>query len=76
MIEKAIQMAQLPAYIYYKMQEVFTLFEQGELKGQKARCMKGATMKKALEGKLAAKLPQFQLFQGLDVSVATMFSLS
>lgn len=57
------------------MQKVFTFFEQGELKGQKARYMKGTTLKKAMEGKLAAKLPQFQLFQGLDVRGETFVVL-
>lgn len=68
MIDQAIQMVLLPGCIYHKMQEVFRLFEEGKLKGQKPRVMKGVTLKKALEGKLAPKLPQFKVFQGLDVS--------
>lgn len=71
MIEQAIQMALQPALIYHKMQEVFTKFEEGKLKGQKERRMKGVMLQKALEGKLAAKLPQFKMFQGLSVSVET-----
>lgn len=69
MIEQAIQMALQPAIIYYKMQDVFGKYEEGKLKGQKGRLMKGAMLQKALEGKLAAKLPQFKIFQGLDVSI-------
>ncbi len=69
MIEQAIQMALLPATVYHKMQSVFTMYEKGELKGQKSRRMEGVTLQKALEGKLAAKLPQFKIFQGLDVSL-------
>jgi hypothetical protein len=70
MIEQAIQMALLPASIYHKMQAVFERYEGGKLKGQRERVMKGATLQKALEGKLAPKLPQFKIFQGLDVSVS------
>lgn len=61
-------MALLPASIYHNMQLVFAMFEKGELKDQKPRCMKGVTLQKALEGKLSAKLPQFKVFQGLEVS--------
>jgi len=39
MVEQAIQMALLPASVYKKMQSVFTLFEEGKLKGQKPRKM-------------------------------------
>lgn len=67
MIEQAIQMALLPAPIYHKMQEVFSRYEEGKLKGQRARQMTGCTLRKALEGKLAPKLSQFKMFQGLQV---------
>ena len=67
MVEQAIQMALLPATTYHKMQEVFTLFEEGKLKGQKPRQMTGITLQRALEGKLAPKLTQFKVFQGLQV---------
>lgn len=71
MIEQAIQMALQPATIYHKMQEVFAKYEDGKLKGQKERFMKGAMLQKALDGKLAAKLPQFKIFQGLSVSIGS-----
>lgn len=67
MIEQAIQMALQPASIYHKMQKVFIMYEEGKLKGQRLQVMKGAMLQRAMEGKLAAKLPQFKLFQGLDV---------
>ncbi len=67
MVEQAIQMALVPAPICQKLQSVFTLFEEGKLKGQKARQMTGVTLQKALEGKLAPKLSQFKVFQGLQV---------
>ena len=68
MVDQAIQMAVQRACIYHKMQDVFRLFEEGKLKGQKMREMK-VTLKKALEGKLAPKLQHFKIFQGLDVSM-------
>lgn len=68
MIDQAIQMALLKHSIYRKMQTVFTMFEEGKLKGQKQREMKGVILQKALEGKLAPKLHHFKIFQGLDVS--------
>ena len=43
------------------------MYENGTLKGQKVRVMSGITLQKALEGKLAPKLPQFKVFQGLQV---------
>ena len=67
MVDQAIQMALLPAGIYHKMQSVFSRFEEGKLKGQKPRQMTGITLQKALEGKLAPKLSQFKVFQGLQV---------
>lgn len=69
MVEQAIQMAVLQAPVYHKMQAVFTLFEEGKLKGQKPREMTGITLQKALEGKLAPKLSQFKVFQGLQVCI-------
>lgn len=48
-------MALLKSPIYHKMQKVFALFEEGKLRGQKAREMKGLILQKALEGKLAPK---------------------
>ena len=63
----AIQMALLKGPIYHKMQDVFRMFEEGKLKGQRLRNMTGITLQKALEGKLAPKLHQFKVFQGLEV---------
>lgn len=62
-------MALLPPIIYHKMQEVFKRYENGALKGQKVRVMEGLTLQKAIEGKLAPKLHQFKVFQGLKVNV-------
>ena len=67
MVEQAIQMALQPCCIYHKMQQVFLNYEEGSLKGQKSRELKGLTLQKALEGKFAAKLTQFKVFQGLKV---------
>ena len=67
MVEQAIQMALQPASIYHKMQKVFIMYEEGKLKGQKEKTLRGVTLQKALEGKLAAKLPQLKIFQGLSV---------
>ena len=67
MVEQAIQMALQPSQVYHKMQAVFQHFEDGTLKGQKKRQMMGITLQKAIEGKFAAKLPQFKIFQGLKV---------
>lgn len=60
---------QMPS-IYHKMQSVFALFEEGKLKGQKARDLTGLNFQKALEGKFAPKLHHFKIFQGIDVSVS------
>ena len=59
MVEQAIQTALQPSPVYSKMQEVFTLFEGGNLKGQKAREMTGMNLQKALEGRFSAKLGHF-----------------
>ena len=66
MVEQGIQMAIHPSSIYHKMQMVFSLYEEGKLMGQKVHEM---TLQKALEGRLAPKLPQFKIFQGLKVCV-------
>lgn len=67
MVEQAIQMALQPPGIYHKMQTVFKMYEEGTLKDQKKRVMNGTTLQMAIEGKLAPKLPQFKVFQGLKV---------
>lgn len=69
MVEQAIQMATQTCVVYHKMQLVFQMFEDGSLKGQKKREMNGITLQKALEGKLAPKLSQSKVFQGLKVHV-------
>lgn len=69
MIEQAIQMALLRGPIYLKMQDVFRMYEEGKLKGQRVRNMTGVTLQKALEGKLAPKLHQYKVFQGLQVCI-------
>ena len=69
MVEQAIQMALQPCTIYHKMQQVFLRYEEGALKGQKPRELKGLTLQKALEGRFAPKLTQFKVFQGLKVCV-------
>ena len=68
MIDQAIQVAIQKSSVYHKMQMVFGLFEEGKLKGQKRREMKGVMMQKALEGRLAPKLHHFIIFQGIGVS--------
>ena len=62
-------MAQMRAPVYHKLQAMFAMYEEGRLKGQKEREMKGITLQKALEGKLAPKLYHFKIFQGIDVCV-------
>ena len=61
--------------VYHKMQEVFTQYEEGRLKGQKVHQMVGLTLQKAIEGRLAPKLPQFKVFQGLKVHKNTYIQL-
>ena len=67
-IETALQMALQSPEVYHLLQEVFALFEQGELKGQQQHKLKGAALQKALQGKYSAKLLHFKMFQGLKVS--------
>ena len=61
MVEQGIQMAIQPSGIYHKMQRVFCLYEEGKLMGQKVHDMTGVTLQKALEGRLAPKLPHVVL---------------
>ena len=76
MVEQAIQMALQPPAIYHKMQAVFAMYEEGTLKDQKKRVMSGSTLQMAIEGKLAPKLPQFKIFQGLKVISVKLASTS
>ena len=62
MVEQGIQMAVQPSVVYHRMQRVFTLFEEGKLKGQRLHDMTGIVLQKALEGRLAPKLSQFKIF--------------
>lgn len=60
MVEQGIQMAiQSSVAVYHRIQRVFTLYEEGKLKGQTLHEMVGITLQKALEGRLVPKLPQF-----------------
>ena len=65
MVEQAIQMALQPPAIYYKIQKVFAMYEEGTLKDQKKRVMSGSTLQMAIEGKFAPKLPLFKILQRL-----------
>ena len=67
---QAIQMALLPAHTYHKMQRVFSMYEEGKLKGQKRRKMSQANVRKALDGQFSPKLYHFKPFQGLQVSLS------
>ena len=58
--------------VYHLMQQVFSRFEEGKLKGQQPPKFTGATVRKALEGKLSAKLAHFKVFQGLKVGKLTL----
>ena len=66
-VEQAIQMALQPSVVYHEMQLTFSLYEEGKLKGQRQRELKGLTLQKVLEGRYAPKLTQFKVFQGLKV---------
>lgn len=67
---QAIQMALLPAQTYLKMQRVFSMYEEGKLKGQKQRKMSQPNIRKALDGQFSPKLYHFKPFQGLQVSLS------
>ena len=66
---QAIQMALLPAQTYLKMQRVFSMYEEGKLKGQKQRKMSQANIRKVLDGKFSQKLYHFKPFKDLQVSL-------
>ena len=66
---QAIQLAMLPAQTYHKMQQVFSMYEEGKLKGQKQHKMSQANIRKALDGQFSLKLYHFKPFQGLQVSL-------
>ena len=67
---QAIQMALLPAQTYHKMQQVFGMYEEGKLKGQKQRKMSQTNIRKALDGQFSPKLYHFKPFQGLQVRLS------
>lgn len=52
------------------------MYEECSLKGQKGRELKGLTLMKALEGRYAAKLTQFKIFQGLKVCVNNVLRIN
>ena len=60
-------MAQQPTQIYDKMQRVFDLYENHQLKGQQKPRMDDVTLQKMMEGQFSAKLFQFKPFHGLKV---------
>ena len=60
-------MALQSSEVYHLLQDVFSLFEHGKLKGQQQHKLKGAGLQKALQGKYNAKLQHFKMFQGLKV---------
>lgn len=61
-------MAAQPSEVYHSMQNVFDMYEKGELKGQKAHSrLTEVGKKKALQGQLSPKLHHFKVFQGLKV---------
>ncbi len=67
-VETALQMALQSPVVYHLLQKVYSVFEQGKLKGQQPHKLTGAGLQKALQGKYSAKLQHFKMFQGLKVS--------
>lgn len=54
--------------VYHCMQKVFSLFEDGELNGQRVKSRESAVgRKKALQGHYSPKAHHFKMFQGLQV---------
>ena len=53
--------------VYHLLQKMFTLYEEGKLKGQKVHMMKGDALHKAIQWKFSARLHHFKVFQGLKV---------
>ena len=68
-MEGAIQMALQPTEVYDRMQNVFELFENHQLKGQRKPRRDDVTFQKMMEGQYSAKLYQFKPFQGLKVLI-------
>ena len=59
-----------PPSVYNLMQQVFTMYEEGTLKGKHIRDLENPdVLQKSLEGALSAKLTHFKIFQGLQVIV-------
>lgn len=68
-------MALQPPQVYHRMQEVFTMFEDGKLKGQKLRSHQSEMgRKKALQGHCSAKAHHFKAFQGLQVATISILN--
>ncbi len=56
--------------VYHLIQEVFFMFEEGTLKGQKLKNkISEVGRKKALQGQYSPKAHHFKLFQGLKVYI-------
>ena len=64
-VDTAIQMAVQPSSIYHKVQGLFAMIEEGNIK--KTRELKGRNLLRAIEGKLSANSGHFKMFQGLSV---------
>ena len=59
-----------PPNVYHLMQKVFTMYEEGTLKGKKTRDLENPEiLQKSLEGALSPKLTHFKIFQGLQVKI-------
>ena len=68
-METAIQMALQPPKIYHMMQKAFSMYENGELKGQKIpNPLTSSSRKRALHGQYSTKAHHFKAFQGLQVN--------
>ncbi len=65
-LENMLMALQSPA-VYHRMQDMFSLFENGELKGQQKKNRESAVgRKKALQGHYSPKAHHFKMFQGLQ----------
>lgn len=68
-----MQMALLPSPTFHKMKSVFLKYEEGKLKNQKPPKVSKQSFQKLIEGKYAAKLTHFKIFQGLQVKYNLVF---
>ena len=58
--------------VYHLLQKVFSLYEEGKLKGQQLHKLKGDTLQRAIQGKFSTRLRHFKAFQGLKVRLCTV----